>query len=174
MSDLVVVTQDRKRQSDSPESSIAALNRGVATPGDQGDRGPHGGLSGYGTHTVYDPEISGYKARATAIEAQRGVWTPIPLSGNWQSYIPEVYAVPSYRKIDDIVFLNGVVSTVAFYSGLISTLPVGFRPTQSILWPVMTGLPAAPGRVQIESWGGLLFVAGNTNFVSLCGLMYGL
>jgi hypothetical protein len=95
---------------------------------------------------------SNIKALADFIEALIWPdWTDVTYNGSWTD-LAGGYEESSYRKIGDIVYLRGAAKhATAGTTGIIFTLPVGYRPTKSRLWRVPAG---AGGVADLEITSG--------------------
>lgn len=100
-------------------------------------------------------------------------WTNLTYAGFWASY-GAPYENGAYRKCADRVYLRGLLKvTSGAATGLIATLPVGFRPPEDCMFGVELGSAAfgGRGRVDIKADGTINLAAGNTtdaaNFTTL-------
>ena len=84
------------------------------------------------------------------------------------------YAPPSYRKINGVVHLRGLIEkTSAMSPGEVMwTMPVGYRPAWQVLLNCQSN--GALGRVDVATNGQVILQSGNAAWVSLDGLCYAL
>ncbi len=131
--------------------------RGAEGPaGPQGERGPQG--AGLGA-----PEP----------------WKALPVANGWSPYLydPDLWEVAGYRK-DALgyVELRGLLTKVnGTPSGVIATLPVGYRPKHGRLFLVGMGEPSQYGRINIFADGNVQWSTGPTgenDFTSLEGIRF--
>ncbi|MFZ1301178.1 MAG: hypothetical protein WAQ27_01185 [Candidatus Microsaccharimonas sp.] len=110
------------------------------------------GQSGYGTGSLSIP-----------------FWSPLVLSGDWTQYGGTAYASAEFsRTSTGLVVLKGLVkkSTTAANGDIIATLPPGYRPTGRLVFGTATN-PNATGRVDIDTDGNVILVAGDAGYFSL-------
>ena len=96
-------------------------------------------------------EDVGSVAGAVAVPNPTPAWLPFPFAANWQNY--PGFQAAQYRRIGDIVHLRGLAQQLASAGTTIGTLPVGYRPPASILFPVWAGDPGASVRMDINASG---------------------
>jgi hypothetical protein len=98
------------------------------------------------------------------------IWTRMNLLNGWQHY-GTPYGEAGYRKVDNIIYLTGVllgtdVDTIAY------NLPQNFRPATTRYFPVGTDNDSI-GHVTIDRNGNLTMVAGvSLTLTSLDGIVY--
>jgi Kelch motif len=96
------------------------------------------------------------------------------LQSNWVAYNPAVHAVPGYFKDKrGIVHLKGLIKNgITTYDTPIFTLPLGYRPTERLLFNVT--ISDAFGRIDIRPDGKVVYGSGSTNnaFLSLDGVSF--
>lgn len=81
---------------------------------------------------------------------EMGVWTNLALTSPWASFDAAIWSPLAYMKQAGIVYLRGLIKTGT--TGLIATLPAGFRPA----WPVMAvgrAGGASTTRIDVETDG---------------------
>lgn len=101
-------------------------------------------------------------------------WIPLPYttSGSiWADYSGS-YLGGYYKRSGGVVYLAGVVARTFGSSNVIATMPVGFRPSNTILFSTMSNSSIA--RVYLYSNGELTWIAGGspTAWVTLNALYY--
>jgi hypothetical protein len=76
-------------------------------------------------------------------------WQNLPLMNGWSAF-GSGYIQPRFRKIGDVVYLEGnlKIGTQPTYPGQIQagTLPAGYRPVSNIIFPALFG--------GADGWGG--------------------
>ncbi len=96
------------------------------------------------------------------------------LQSNWVAYNPAIHAVPGYFKDKKgIVHLKGLIKNgITTYDSPIFTLPLGYRPTERLLFNVT--ISDAFGRIDIRPDGKVVYGSGSTNnaFLSLDGVSF--
>jgi hypothetical protein len=114
-------------------------------------------------------DITGTEAPSGAY--YEAVWTPVTsFLNSWVNY--GGWGTAAYRKVNDLVYLrglvrNGVVGTSIF------TLPAGYRPPASLVFPNVTGEPFTPGRIDVLLDGNVWHASGVNGYVSLSGIVFG-
>ena len=107
----------------------------------------------------------------TTYSTTQDIFTDMNLAGNGICYGGgSTYYCPQFTRLTSgVVMLRGLVANA---SGVITTLPVGFRPKARLIFPVLlTG--SVVGRVDIESNGTVSLVSGNgSSWVSLDGIAF--
>ena len=108
------------------------------------------GNSGYGTSSVTIP-----------------LWTPFSLQNSWVDYSPP-YASAAYTKTSGgVIVLKGLVRSG---SGTVATLPVGYRPSASIM--MTTSSNQVSSRIDIGADGSITMSVGNNAWLSLDGIEF--
>lgn len=99
-------------------------------------------------------------------------WLIPTLLGTWTNYLTPTYPQAAYRKLNGVVYLQGLVKGGAALSGIF-VLPAGFRPTVGTnLFNGVDGVNVM-SRIDIEgSTGMVAHQAGNTNFISLNSIRF--
>ena len=89
-------------------------------------------------------------------------WTALTLQNSWVP-LGSSYTNPVYRKIGDIVYVQGSIRNAGTFTGpgqsIASTLPVGFRPLTNLMFPAIFGGTdtwGGPGRVDAMASGNIL------------------
>lgn len=98
-----------------------------------------------------------------------GPWTAITLVNSWVNY-GATYQPARYRKIGDIVYIEGMIKQGVIGATPFATLPVGFRP----VFDRQFGTVSANnfGMVQVSSNGTMLPITGNAANLSLDGILF--
>jgi len=89
-------------------------------------------------------------------------WTTLSLLNGWQGFAG--YGTPRCRKINDIVYVQGLVQSG---SGIIATLPAKFWPDRQLIFSVTTN-PNVIGRIDIDSTGNITPYKYDPGWLSLC------
>ena len=100
----------------------------------------------------------------------------LPFGANWGNYGGSEEDA-TYSRFGRLVVLQGLVtkSGTPASGDVIATLPVGFRPAEGLMFPVVTGATIAFGRVSVEANGQIQWRAGNTtetDYTSLSGIAF--
>jgi len=90
-------------------------------------------------------------------------WTAPSLLNGWVNN-GGVYQVARYRKVGDIVFLEGLIKTGAI-GAVALTLPAGFRPLADIYLPAVSN--TAFGALLLQSNGNVTPAAGVSTWIAL-------
>jgi hypothetical protein len=111
-------------------------------------------------HSIGAVDLAAGAARSNL--GSPGPWHALPLVAGWTNF-GSGYAEASFR-VDQLgrVQLRGTITKASGTPGneSIATLPAGYRPPASQLFPVVTGDPALPGVVSIFSNGDVQRKAG--------------
>lgn len=96
-------------------------------------------------------------------------WVSLTLQNGWL-YYGSPFTTPQYTKsADGLVSLKGLINT-GTVGATVATLPVGYRPTGRVLYGnVSYGLYS---RVDIDSSGNIIAVAGNNGWFSLDNISF--
>ncbi len=98
-------------------------------------------------------------------------WKYPVLQGTWLNYDNGAYYAPSrYKKINGIVYLSGLLKNISNSESLIFRLPVGYRPSKVLIFTTRSN--QADTRVDVFPDGGVVFITGNTGFLSLDGMYF--
>jgi len=101
-------------------------------------------------------------------------WTTITLQNSWVVYSALPYPPLEVTKGNDgIVTLQGMIKSGTTTTGtVIGNLPVGFRPTQEIIFSAINN--AVLSRIDIYPNGNIVLISINTNttFLSLGNLSF--
>jgi hypothetical protein len=102
---------------------------------------------------------------------------PLTFSAGWGNFGGSE-EVATYSRFGRLVVLQGLVTKsggTPASGNVIATLPVGFRPSAALMFPVVTGATTSFGRVSIEANGQIQWRTGNTtetDFTSLSGIAF--
>lgn len=121
---------------------------------------------------VDDPlyQISDYTL--TMKDRLDGAWTLLPMTNGWSNF-GSTYTPPQYRLVGGSVELNGLAKGTQ--GVVIATLPVGFRPTGTLMNPTVGAVGGVKGFYAVDiDTAGTLKVAGTSvmNYVSLTGIVF--
>ena len=107
----------------------------------------------------------------TTYSTTQDIFTDMDLEGSWASYNSTNWYSPSFtRTTAGVVELRGLVKSG---SGIITTLPVGFRPRKQIIFPTLSGSGNSLARVDVKTDGTVNWVNGGDNsWVSLDGINF--
>lgn len=172
---IIVVKEEKVIHVDPPESSISVIQAGPpGFIGPAGIQGPPGALTGYAIESELSAQMDPLDTRLDAVELARTrtSWVNLTLLNSWLAY-GGGYVTPRYRKVNGIVYIEGLLAVATLIGNHIATLPVGFRPPASVLFPVHTGEPWGLGRIDVYSDGRIVRESGNTNYVSISGIKFG-
>ncbi len=140
-----------------------------STNGDSKRIDPTGNVlvNGYGNLSYHSMEAMYYPSTFTG-------WTNMTLSNSWVTYqaSPLYYAQPQYtRAADCMVTLKGMIKSGVTTSGtIVTTLPVGYRPGQALLF---AGIAAdAYYRVQIDTTGAVRLYYPSATWTSLSNIHF--
>jgi hypothetical protein len=97
-----------------------------------------------------------------------GTWQSVSLNGGWSNTFGAPYPVVGYTI--DAAGRVSVRGTVTGGSGTIFTLPAGFRPTNSMLFP--TWANSALGRLEVDSAGAVTLASGTATSVDLSPITF--
>lgn len=91
-------------------------------------------------------------------------WTSVTYANSWKNFSDASWHWAQYRKVGDTVELRGMMShTTTAQNGIAFVLPVGFRPTKILTFPVMASGGLA--RVDVDESGQFFvrhYYAGGT------------
>jgi hypothetical protein len=140
------------------------LARSARRAGPRGRRGPGGPIGPVGPPGAPGPA------------AAEG-WKPLPFANGWGNYGGH-FEVGSYRRDQlGVVHMRGLLTRVSGApGGVIATLPVGYRPQRTRVFPVHTGEnPHQVGRVDVSADGSMVWFSGatgETDYTSLDGIRF--
>jgi len=100
-------------------------------------------------------------------------WTNLSLVNGWVNYAAGTYSSAQFTKSssDNMVYLKGLIGSGTATAGtVITTLPVGSRPKERILYTNASG--GGYGRVDILSNGQVTIQAGVNSWFSLDGIIF--
>ncbi len=102
-------------------------------------------------------------------------WQNCALQNNWEEY-SSTYATSGFtRTTAGVIGLRGLIKNGTINDGLpVCTLPVGFRPSQNLIFQVggYNGGASGSARVDIYQNGEVRATQGETNWVSLSGITF--
>lgn len=99
-----------------------------------------------------------------------------PFAAGWADLAG--FEAATYSKHGRVVRLQGIVTKTAGVpagGNVIGTLPVGFRPTATVIFVVWTGSPPQAGRLDVQANGDVVWSAGGvaeTDFTNLSGVSF--
>jgi hypothetical protein len=140
-----------------------------STSGDSKRLDPAGGVlvNGYGNVSYHTMEAMYYPSAFSS-------WTNMTLQNSWVTFqaTPLYYAQPQYtRAADCIVTLKGMIKSGATAAGTtVATLPVGYRPTETLIFGGVTS--DAYYRVQVEATGGVRVTYANATWAALNNISF--
>jgi hypothetical protein len=106
----------------------------------------------------------------TLSDQTEDIWTRMNLLNGWQHY-GAPYGEAGYRKVDNMVYITGVVLGTAVDT-IAYNLPKNFRPASTRYFPVATDNDSI-GHVMIDRNGNLTMVSGvSLTLTSLDGIVY--
>lgn len=89
-------------------------------------------------------------------------WLIPSLQNGWLVYDATYGHAAMYRKIDNIVFMRGLLKNG---SGVIFNLPAGFRPSLRMLFS--NDNSAGHGRFDVQAAGDVVFISGTNGYFSI-------
>lgn len=101
-------------------------------------------------------------------------WTGLTFTAPWVNY-GSVYQTGQFRKIgNDIVYLRGLVAGGASVTGSAAfTLPVGFRPSSRVQFPIdHNGNSAGAVTIDTAGVGNIYWISGDGTYASLTGIWF--
>lgn len=175
MSEIIVVESEEIIYVDAATSRVSALYNGPkGERGPQGIAGPAGSLSGYLSTTDLTNTVNVKDVPVDTLEAQRGSWTTLSLINGWINPNSAQNLPARYRKIDGIVYFEGVIGQPASsFTNQFAALPAGFRPSGTVLIGTLSGDPIGIGRFDISPTGAMTYIGGEFDMISLCGVKFG-
>lgn len=111
--------------------------------------------------------------QVTGINPTDGIgtsWAALTLNTGWVNY-GSPYDNAGYKKVGDLVFLEGFVVRTSGTETIIATLPVGYRPAAQKCYTVATS--TGYGVVVITTAGQIVHISGGVGLVQLDGLSFG-
>lgn len=99
-------------------------------------------------------------------------WLDLTLVNGWINY-GSGYAPAQYRRKDGVVYLRGLIVGTARTAPTAFVLPVGFRHDNGTqLWVCSSDSHPGTTRMDSNSFGTVVYVAGGVAFVSLAGISW--
>lgn len=164
-----------RRTTQAGQSRTAALGAPVpCTSTTRPTTGLYAGLLAWETDTKSLVAYSG--SVWETIASANTAWTTPTLAGSWSNY-GGAFSLPGYRRIGDVVYLRGLVARSGSPSAndVIFTLPAGFRPTGTVMFPAWAGVNTV-SRVDINNAGQVTWQDGTAaqaaTFLSLSGILF--
>lgn len=127
-----------------------------------------------------DSEIGSVLRRLSVLETREdtgglsvGGWVDFTYTTGWTDFGTGagLYEGGRYRKVGDIVYLEGLVKRTSGSSYVITTLPTGFRPANRHMFASNQG--GSFGRVDIENNGEVIaHSSGLVTYVTLSGILF--
>lgn len=174
MNDLTVISSTQQIFVDPFSSTTAnALDGEIGPDGMTGPQGFIGTGEGYATDSELATTVASLDSRLDILEGNMSSWSTLTLLSPWAVYGGE-WAVPRYRKIDGIVYLEGLIrsTVVPPSSALIATFPVGFRPPGNTLFVAHSADPYTVARIDVNTSGSVVYVNGSVGYISLSGISF--
>jgi len=112
--------------------------------------------------TIDEPWVDA--VRACLAELQPTAWV-LPTFANGWSNFGGIYQVARYRKVGDVVQVEGLVKGGTFNVAMF-TLPVGFRPPLTVQFAQISNGAAAAG-ISVQTDGGFVCFLGNAANVQI-------
>lgn len=110
-----------------------------------------------------------YSINTTFLPSTYTNWTDLTLQNSWVAY-GGMYVPPQVTKTSDgVVHLRGLVRN-GTATGVITTLPEGFRPNQRILTTIASADNYA--RLDIHTNGNVVMASGSNTWASLSGISF--
>jgi len=98
-------------------------------------------------------------------------WTELELINGWVQYSsPSSYASAAFRKVNDMVYLRGIIAG-GTVGAIIAHLPPGYRPPTYHHVPIVSN--SAFGHIRIGPAGDILAQSGNNAWYALNGVVFG-
>lgn len=94
-----------------------------------------------------------------------GAWNALNYGAGWGDFDVINWQIGGYRKFGDQVQLRGLVGRTSGVGTTIAVLPVGYRPTNQILFSTISD--GGVTRIDINTAGDVGLITGGTSWVSL-------
>jgi hypothetical protein len=113
----------------------------------------------------------------TGTEAPTGayyeaLWTPVTsFLNSWVNYDPAIYEPAAYRKVNDLVYLRGLIKNGSPLDSTAFMLPAGYRPLKNAHLPIVSN--NLFGLAEIKSPGDVRVNVPSSAWVSLAGIVFG-
>ena len=109
---------------------------------------------------------------AAITELQSNVpWINLAFRSPWNHYHP-TWTQGQYRKIEDMVQLRGLLARNSAANGYMADLPVGYRPTKTIMFLQTYGEPPSPVRVDVYTDGAIYATAMPVTWLCLDNIQF--
>ncbi|HEX2896900.1 MAG TPA: hypothetical protein VHP63_02490 [candidate division Zixibacteria bacterium] len=128
------------------------------------------------------PEVALHVAGDLKVEgniiAGSTTWIPFPFAAGYDDYEPAHpgadWQVAEYRKIGDVVELRGFIHRAdhGTFSGLVGTLPVGFRPPARTLFVVYGNSSGYTGLIVVLTNGDVLTATSQPEFIGITSISF--
>lgn len=106
-------------------------------------------------------------------------WTKLTLNTGWFTYTSEYpYDIASYRKVDKVVYLRGMLGSTAEAGSSIATLPAGYRPAGNYNRFIVCHNQYDNAAIQINITGNMVDMSKANNisvarsFLNLAGISF--
>ena len=111
-----------------------------------------------------------YASQASVTAMTPTAWTAFPYTAGWGPY--GGYEVPGYRKVGDNVQFRGLIQASSGATGVMATLPVGFRPpTSTVLSWVHSSLTGGICRIDVSTTGAInVYTVTVGNWYAMSGM----
>ncbi len=118
---------------------------------------------------------TGVSGWSTTIQTSTAsAWTNLSFQNNWNNY-GNTFAAGAYTKTTSgMVVLKGLLQNASALSSsntVIATLPVGYRPSEQLIFQTTTS-PNVASRVDVWTDGTIRLVVGSTSWVALDGINF--
>lgn len=174
MSDIEIVTNEQLITIPRAYTNITCIYNQRGDKGATGAEGPVGALSGYELDSALASKVATVDGYLDVLEGRMGDWFDLSIGGDW-----EIFAFgwqePRYRKIDDTVYLEGMIHRDVGLTGTqFATLPSGFRPTTPKVLSTIGNESSSytVARIDVATTGVLSYSSGGTNWLTLSGLNF--
>jgi hypothetical protein len=97
-------------------------------------------------------------------------WTTPTFINGWVQYAS--YQLVRYRKVGDIVQLQGLINGGSKTAAAMFVLPTGFRPPNRCLFNTVCGDPPGNGRIDVIADGTVQWIEGASGYHSLTNISF--
>ena len=97
-------------------------------------------------------------------------WTAPTFLSSWVNFEGGFSSAGFYKDPWDRIHLRGMVKGESTVAGTIFTLPVGYRPAATLIFPTISN--DVFGRIDINSAGGVVMVTGSSIWLVLNGISF--
>ena len=118
-------------------------------------------------------DFAWFNSVSTAItELQATVpWINLAYRSPWNHYHP-TWTQGQYRKIDDMVYLRGLIGRNSASAYTVADLPVGYRPPKYVMFLQSYGEPNSYLRLDVYTDGQVYLTGMPANWVSVFGIRF--